>query len=186
MLDPLLELTIAWALAALFAAAALHKLRSWREWPGLVRNYALLPDAGAGVAAAVLPAAEALTACALAWPAARIPGADAAVVLMLAYAAALQINLWRGRTTLDCGCFGSRLKQGIAPWMVSRNLLIAGLALLLRVPVDGRALTAGDLAVAAAAVATLAFLYPVLAVVARPAPPTFEQNFHADRARPER
>lgn len=186
MLDPLLELTIAWALAALFAAAALHKLRSWREWPGLVRNYALLPDAVAGVAAAVLPAAEALTAGALVWPAARIPGADAAVVLMLAYAAALQLNLWRGRTTLDCGCFGSRLKQGIAPWMVWRNLLLAGLALLLRLPVDGRTLTAGDLTVAAAAVATLAFLYPVLAVVARPAPPTFEQNFHADRARPER
>ena len=186
MLDPLLDLTIAWALAALIAAAALHKLSSWQEWPGLVRNYALLPDAVAGVAAVVLPGAEALTAGALVWPSTRTLGADAAVGLMVAYAAALQINLWRGRTTIDCGCFGSRLRQGIAPWMVWRNLLLAGLALLLRLPVDGRVLTPGELVVAAAAVITLAFLYPALAVVARPAPPTFEQNFYAARARPER
>jgi hypothetical protein len=148
MLDPLLDLTIAWALAALFTAAALHKLSSWQEWPGLVRNYALVPDGVVGVAAVVLPGAEALTACALVWPSARTLGADAAAVLMAGYAAALQINLWRGRTTIDCGCFGSRLRQGIAPWMVWRNLLLAGLALLLRLPVGGRALTAGEPAVA--------------------------------------
>ena len=92
--------------------------------------------------------------------------------------------MWRGRTTMDCGCFGSRLRQGIAPWMVWRNVGIAALALLLCLPVTGRALAAGEFIVAAAAVATLALLYPVLAVVARPAPPTFEQNFHA--ARPQR
>lgn len=185
MLDPLVGLTIAWALAALFAAAALHKLSSWQEWPGLVREYALVPDCAADVAAAVLPGAEALTACALVWPAARSLGAVAAAALMLAYGAALAINLGRGRTTIDCGCFGSRQRQGIAPWMVWRNLLLAGCALLLTLPVDGRALGATDLIVAAAAVATLAFLYPVVAEVLRPAPPSFEQNFHAARVRPE-
>jgi len=186
MLDPLPPLTVAWALAVLLAAAALHKLSAWQEWPGLIRNYALVPDGATLIVAVILPACEVLVACALVWPPARTAGASAAAALMVGYALALQINLWRGRTTIDCGCFGSRLKQGIAPWMVWRNLLLAGLALLLRLPAGGRALTTGDLVVAGAAVATLAFLYPVLAVVARAPPPSFEQNFHAARARPER
>ncbi len=186
MLDPLPQLTIAWALAALLGAAALHKLLAWREWPGVVRNYALVPDAVAGLAAGFLPCAEALAAGALVWPPARPAGAAVAATLLAGYAAALQINLWRGRTMIDCGCFGARLRQGIAPWMVWRNVLLALLAALLWLPAGSRALTAGDLAAAAATVATLACLYPVLAVVARPAPPTFEQNFHAARPRPGR
>jgi hypothetical protein len=186
MLDPLPQLAIAWALAALLGAAALHKLSAWQEWPGVVRNYALLPDAVAGVTAVLLPCAEALAAGALLWPASRPAGAAVAATLLAAYAVALRINLWRGRTMIDCGCFGARLRQGIAPWMVWRNVLLVLLAALLWLPGGGRALTAGDLVVAAAAVATLAFLYPVLAMVARPAPPTFEQNFHASRPRPGR
>jgi hypothetical protein len=175
-MHPVIELTLASSLAALFAAAALHQLRGLAEWPGVVRNYRLVPDAAAGAVAGTLLAAEALTAAALACSPARRLGAAAAALLLLLFAAALWINLRRGRTDIDCGCFGSRLRQRISAWMVARNLTLAACALTLLLPRPGGTLSPLELAAALTCAGTLAFLYPVLAVVLRPAPPTYEDN----------
>ena len=129
LMDPLLDLTIAWALAVLFAASTAHKLVALGEWPGVVRNYRVLPQALAGPAAAMLLIAGAVTAAALFWPATRRIGACAAAAQLILFAAALTINLRRGRSSIDCGCFGSRLRQGISAWMVARNVGLALLAL---------------------------------------------------------
>jgi len=63
--------------------------------------------------------------------AARAPlacGASAAgAALLLAYAAAIAINLQRGRRDLACGCGGPHERRPIAAWMVWGNLLLAGL-----------------------------------------------------------
>jgi hypothetical protein len=168
LLDPLPQLTIALSLATLFAAAAAHKLLAAREWPGVVRNYRLVPDVLAGTIAALIILAETLTAGALLWPPAQRAGAAAAAALLVAYAVAIGINVARGRTRIDCGCFGSRLRQGIAPWMVARNLVLAVLALTLLLPAAQRPLSVAEVAIALATVVTLGFLYPVLAIVARP------------------
>ena len=48
-------------------------------------------------------------------------------LLLLAYAAAIFVNLRRGRRDLACGCGGFDERQTIAPWMVGRNCLIAAL-----------------------------------------------------------
>jgi methylamine utilization protein MauE len=179
LLDPLPQLTIALAFAALFAVSAGHKLVAWSEWPSVVRNYRLLPDAAAGAVAGAIVCAEALTAAFLLWAPARQAGGFAAAALLVGYACALWINLQRGRTRIDCGCFGSRLRQEISAWMVVRNLTLALLALTLLLPSQSRTLSLTELALAIVFVLTLGFLYPVLAVVVRPAPPTFDQNFHA-------
>ena len=179
MRDPLPQLTIALALAALFAAACAHKLLAWREWPGVVRNYRLLPDGLAAVIAGGLIGAEALTALALLWSPTRSAGAGAAATLLVAYAAAIWVNLKRGRTAIDCGCFGSRLRQGLSAWLVGRNLALALLALMLLLPSNARHLSLVELAIAAVLVITLACLYPVLAIVMEPPPPTFDQNYYA-------
>ena len=178
MPDPLLQLTIALSLAALFGTAVVHKLLALAEWPSVVRNYRLFPEALAGVVAATLLCAEGLTAGALLWASTRQAGASIAAALLLSYAAAIGANLRRGRTHIDCGCFGSRLRQGIAAWMVWRNLLLALLALTLLLPASPRPLSPIEIVVAAVLVATLALLYPVLAVVARPPPPTYDANYH--------
>ena len=179
MLDPLPHLTIALALAALFAASVIHKLSALAEWPGVVRNYELVPDALVGAVAFLVPCGEALTAGALLWPATRTAGALAAAALLIAYGVALGVNLRRGRTAIDCGCFGSRLRQGIAPWMLWRNGLIALLALALVLPVSGRPQSVAELAVGGVFAATLACLYPVVAVVVRPKSPAVEQHGQA-------
>ena len=181
-MDPLLELTAAWSLAVLFGASTAHKLAALAEWPGVVRSYKVLPPALALPAAGTLLIAGALTAAALVWPPARRAGACAAAVQLVVFAGALAINLRRGRSSIDCGCFGSRLRQAISAWMVARNLVLALLALSLLLPATPRELTALDLATALAVVATLSFLYPVLAVVLRPPPATFAENFGASSA----
>lgn len=179
MVDPLPALTIALGLAALFAGAAGHKLGAYQEWPGVVRNYRLVPDAASGVVAALLVALEAMTAAALLWPVTRGLGAVLAASLLSVYALGIGINLRRGRTHIDCGCFGARLREGIAPWMIYRNLVLAALALSLRLPLNDRPLAAGEVLFAIIAVATAAFLYPVLAVVNRRPVPSFDENFRA-------
>jgi hypothetical protein len=181
-MDPFLELTIAWSLAALFAASTAHKLAALGEWPGVVRNYRLLPETLIAAAAGALLIAGALTAAALVWPAARRLGAGAAAAQLILFAAAMAINLRRGRSSIDCGCFASRLRQGISAWMVARNLALALIALCLLLPARPRELSALDIAAALAIVATLTFLYPVLEVVLRPPPATFAENFEAAAA----
>ena len=183
MLDTLLHLTLALALATLLAASAAHKLVAREQWPAIVRQYRLLPEGLATPAAVLLPLAEALAAAALLWPQAQAAGAVTAATLLLVYAAALAINLGRGRSAIDCGCFGPQRRQGIAAWMVGRNLVLAAMALLLLLPTDGRTLGAAEPGLALGFVLTLAFLYPVLQVVLQPLPPTFDDNLRASRAR---
>jgi hypothetical protein len=183
MLDTLPHLTLALALAMLFAASAVHKFRARAQWPAVVRQYRLLPDVLAGPVAALVPFTEALAAAALLWPRTRAAGALSAAALLLAYAAALAINLRRGRTSIDCGCLGSQRRQGIAPWMVGRNLVLAAVALALLLPTDARALSAAEPGLALAFVVTLAFLYPVLEIVLQPPLPSFDDNLRASRAR---
>jgi hypothetical protein len=185
-MHPLLELTLALSYATLFAGSTLHKLLALAEWPGVVRSYRLMPDAFAGIAAGVLLGAEVLTAAALLWAPARRIGACSAAMLLIVFGAALWINVRRGRTSIDCGCFGARLRQGISAWMVARNLVLALFALTLLLPVDQRALSAAEVAASVACVATLAFLYPVLAVVLQPAPPYDGNHFTDARVRTTR
>src|SRR5579862_5647263 len=122
-MDPLVGLVVSLSLAVLFAASTAHKLAALGEWPGVVRNYQVLPQALAAPAAGLLLVAGALTAAALIWPGTRRLGACAAAAQLVLFAAAIAINLRRGRSSIDCGCFGSRLRQGIAAWMVARNLV---------------------------------------------------------------
>lgn len=183
MLDALLQFTAGLALAALFLAAALHKVFTFARWPAVLEQYRLLPAVLVMPAAVLLPAAEALAGLLLLSARTRPAGAVAAIMLLLAYAAALAVNLRRGRTSIDCGCFGARRRAGIARWMVLRNLLLALFALLLLLPDNARALTPLEMACGLLAVATLALLYPVLQVVLQPPPPSFDENLRASRAR---
>jgi methylamine utilization protein MauE len=178
-MDPLLELMIAWSLAALFAASTLHKLLALSEWPGVLRNYRLMPDVLSGAAAWLILSGMALTAGALLWQPTRRLGAVTACLLLIIFGAAMGINIRRGRTAIDCGCFGSRLRQGIARWMVMRNGFLALCALTLLLPVHDRELSALEIAVIAGLLVTLTFLYPVVAVVCQPRLPTYEENHGA-------
>ncbi len=183
MLDSLAQLTVTWALALLFAAAFVHKARSGTQWAGALDQYRLLPEQLVVAGALLLPVLELLTAGLLLWSRTRAAGSLTGGLLLLVYAGALAINLRRGRTALDCGCFGSQ-STAIAPWMVGRNLLLVLLCCTLLLPVKPRMLSPLECAYALVFVATLALLYPVLEIALQPAPPTFDDNARASGARP--
>lgn len=108
----------------IFLVAGIDKLRHRDLLPGVIANYRLLPAALVGPAAAVLPIAELLIGAALLLgnrPAAPV----AAIGLLLVFAAAMAINIGRGRRHIDCGCGHSGLRQELGWGKVARNIAMA-------------------------------------------------------------
>jgi hypothetical protein len=116
-------------LSLVLVRALLHKLGSYAEFVGNVRDYRLLPESLAPAAAATAVVLEVVAAVGLIVPATRIPAALLAAGLLAGYGVAIAINLSRGRTAIDCGCGGGG--QGISRMHVVRNVLL----LLFAVPV---------------------------------------------------
>lgn len=127
--DPLIEIALRLFLALLFAGAALSKLKSAEEFVGVVRNFRLLPEALADVVARVLPFAELALALGLMWNVTSPYALLAAAALLLVFAFAIGINLARGRTQIDCGCFRTGARQSLSWALVMRNLVLGGLAI---------------------------------------------------------
>jgi len=115
-MEPFVVLLVRAVLAALFATAAITKLRDRRRFDGIVLDYRLLPPRTALRLAAPLPWLELLLAIGL-LAGISLAGFAAALLLSL-YGAAMAINLARGRRLIDCG------------WLVLRNAVLAAAALL--------------------------------------------------------
>ena len=158
-LDPIPIVASALALAAVLATAATHKLRAPRWFAAQLEAYALLPQALIKPCARLLPLAEGAIALGLLLPASRSLAAVAAAALMLLYAGAIGLNLWRGRSDLDCGCAGPGQAQPLRPLLLLRNAALLGLALLAALPPQPRELGLFDGFVAIAAAAVVLLLY---------------------------
>lgn len=113
-------------LALVFARSAAHKIAEFSFFSATLGDYRLLPALFVGPAAAVLIAVEAIAIALLIIPDARAMGAALAGGLLLLYAAAMAINLRRGRFRIDCGCGGPG--QMISWALVARNLVLAAAA----------------------------------------------------------
>lgn len=170
--DPAISWILAASLALLFAAACTHKLADPGRFREVVANYRLVPRPLLMPAAAALVALEIAAVILLLVPAARGAGAMLAASLLLLYAAAMAVNLGRGRTALDCGCFGAGRRQHVRWWMVGRNAALAAAAAIAALPPAARELAAIDALTIAGATLALALLYgaqSVLGSLPRPA-----------------
>ena len=107
---PLLGVAASVAVALLFAVAGIDKLRHRDLLPGVIANYRLLPDALVAPAAALLPGVELLVAAGLLLGFAPLAPL-VAIALLLVFAAAMAINIGRGRRHIDCGCGHVGLRQ---------------------------------------------------------------------------
>ena len=142
----------------LFAVAGIDKLRHRALLPGVIANYRLLPPVLVAPAAAALPAAELAIAAALMLglagavpPPVAAGAALAATLLLLLFAAAMAINIQRGRRHIDCGCGHAGLRQQLGWGQVARNIMLGiGLAPLI-MPGGASPLAGADVAVAVAA-----------------------------------
>ncbi|AWM93286.1 methylamine utilization protein MauE [Pseudomonas sp. 31-12] len=158
-LDPIFIIASALATAVLLASAATHKVRAPARFAKQLADYQLLPDALVRPVARVIPVIELVIAFALLVPASRYWAALAAASLIALYAAAIGINLWRGRRDIDCGCAGPDQAQPLRPMLLLRNGALVGLALLASVSPVARDLGFFDgfVTVAASGVALLIY-----------------------------
>lgn len=119
-----------------FLVAGIDKLRHRQLLPGVVANYRLLPDALIQPVSLVLPFAElAVGVGLLVGDRSVMPWV--AIAMLLVFAAAMAINIVRGRRHIDCGCGQAALRQELGWNMVVRNMgMAAALGLRLAAPAD--------------------------------------------------
>ncbi len=133
-LDPSIPLAVRVLLTLIFAAAVYGKLRHRDAFVGVVANYDLLPQALVPVAAWSVLGVEAGVIVTLLSGIGLHAGAALAAALLCGFAVAMGVNLARGRTQIDCGCFQSALRQPLSIALVVRNLLLAALTLAVFLP----------------------------------------------------
>lgn len=158
-LDPILIYASALVVVAVMAESTTHKLRYPHWFRTQLEAYELFP---AGLVPAMVrgvPVLEALLALMLLLPATRVAGGLACAVLMALYGLAIAVNLWRGRSDMDCGCAGPNQPQPLRPILLLRNLVLIGLALTAAATPVVRELGLFDLFVVIATALSLLFIY---------------------------
>ncbi|HEX7852917.1 MAG TPA: MauE/DoxX family redox-associated membrane protein [Burkholderiales bacterium] len=116
--------------ATLFIGAGLAKVRDLRRFVLVVADYRVLPTGLALPIGWALPPLEITTGVLLIFGAAKPGAAIIAALMLLVFAAAIAINLRRGRTGIDCGCsFGSG-GSTVHSAQVAQNALLALLLLV--------------------------------------------------------
>lgn len=158
-LDPVVTSSCALVVAVIFANALVHKLRHPGWFRQQLADYGLLPASLVKPVARLLPWLEALIALALLIPVSRSAAAISAALLLALYAAAIGINLWRGRRDIDCGCSGPGQAQPLRPQLLGRNALLITLAVLAACPPLLRDFALFDLFIVIASAATGLLLY---------------------------
>ena len=157
-IDPVIVLIARFSLSWLFLGSASHKLRDMRDFRSVLATYRVLPDGLVGTAAWFVVAAElavgigALVQFALAYV--------GAMLLLLAYAGGMVVNLQRGRRFIDCGCGGAA--QPLSVGLVVRNLLLSFGALIALSPTLTRPLGALDIVIVVVGSAVLGALYAAI------------------------
>lgn len=127
--------SLAVALALVFGAASVSKLRSPVRFQGELEDYRLLSSSAVPVVGWLIPIAELAVAAGLLVPATRSAAALAAGCMLAAFTYAIVVNLRRGRRDISCACFGSSRRE--LDWsLVVRNaiLLAACLAVVFASP----------------------------------------------------
>lgn len=158
-IDPVFSSLICIAFALLFGLGAAHKIRNRQETQQTIERYEVLPRRLAAAASLIVPFAEGLIALGLLCGTTREIAAGGGAALLLVYAFAMSVNLYRGRRDLDCGCSFGRSGQTISEYLVVRNALLSGMLLMAVLPVSTRDLGAVDAFAIVAGLLSASLLY---------------------------
>ena len=156
-MDPAVDIALRSGMALLLLVAAGHKLRDLPHFRATLAEYRLLPERSVPVAAVGVVGVE--VAIAVALVALRTAGTLAAATLLGVYAAAIGVNLARGRRHIDCGCAGPAERRSLSGWLVARNGALVVTALAGLVPIGARPFVWVDGITIAGTIALLAGVY---------------------------
>jgi hypothetical protein len=138
----LLVAQLAGFLAMLLVVTGLHKLIQRERTLAVVQDFAGVTPRLAPLAVLAVGATE-LSAGALLWSADRTAGAVLAGVLWSGYLVLILRAIAQGRRDVDCGCTLGASRRPLGLYPVARNVVLAGMALLVAlsssVPVAPRA-----------------------------------------------
>jgi len=117
-------------IGVLFLTSGVSKLADKKMFVGVVRGFALLPDAAATLVGTLLPYVEILIAVTLLLDVYRGAVLAVAIVLLTSFAIAVSINLLRGRSYISCGCFFAHENSPLTWFLVGRNVLLIVVAVV--------------------------------------------------------
>jgi len=175
MLDPLILRIISVGFALLFIFAAAHKFNNKLQFLGILEAYQILPRAMLDLVVNVIPVLELMLG--LAWALTALLFIQITLLplisamLLSTYAMAIAINLFRGRSYIDCGCgfssvAGTALSesksggiQQLSRALVVRNCMLTIAALMALIPPSLRELGFMDFLSLVIATFTLVLLY---------------------------
>jgi hypothetical protein len=89
----------------------------------------------------------------------RASAALALIAMLTLFTGAIAINLARGRTDIDCGCFGPALRQRLSWWLLLRNAALFALLAIALLPMESRTMGLLDYATAIMSASTVIVLY---------------------------
>lgn len=159
-IDPVLGTSVSGSFAPLFAVAGGHKFAVRGKFAETLTSYRVLPARAISAAALLVPTLECVIAASLLIPRIRSAGSLAGAALLAIYAAAMGLNLLRGRRDLECGCLGPRGGGVISPALIRRDSLMAiALAAIGLLRWSDRSLGWLDAGTVVAAVCALALLH---------------------------
>jgi hypothetical protein len=158
-IDPVLGWMAAGAAAAIFAGSGALKFYDLETFRGALANYRLLPQILEAPFAWIAPVVETAAALGLLLAPIRSSAALVLIILLGVFTGAIAINLARGRTDIDCGCFGPALRQRLSWWLLLRNAGLFALLMLAAMPAGGRAMDLLDYTTMVMAAATVVVLY---------------------------
>jgi hypothetical protein len=177
--DPTAHAIAVGAMSIYFLAGAIAKFSNQAAFADALRGYSLLPDWLVAPFSLLFPAAEAGGALLVLYGPTCAVGGTVLTALALCFAAAIAVNLLRGNTSIDCGCFGPFAAvqpveaQRITWWHAVRALAVAAIAAATTMSVAVRHLTLLDDCVVLFGIATLTVIsLTVDAVLAVPYSPT--------------
>lgn len=158
-IDPAIGGLCALSLALIFGASGVMKLRDIEIFEGSLANYQLAPTSLEKPLAYALPMFECIAAAGLLMTSTRVAAASMVFVLLFVFTGAIAINLVRGRSNIDCGCFGPALRQELSGWLLLRNLFLMILAMMVIFPTGERAIESIDVVTIVLGALTLVTLY---------------------------
>lgn len=165
-LDPIVSWILRASIAALFATAAIHKVRQPEVFVETFSEYEILPERFTIPGVVMLVMAESSIAIGLLLDSTRVHASLAGVALLMIYGLAIGLNLARGRREIDCGCLGPANHQPLSNGLVYRNGILAIAAAAICLPVTGRGLQPVDAITLVGGVVVLVLLFQAIGLLA--------------------
>ena len=129
--SPIVVVALMLLLSYVMVDAGLHKLRRPIRYGGIVSGYKILPWSAGAWTARFIGSLELLIGLLLLVPAVHSSVAWMGALLLFVYLLAIALNLIRGREHIDCGCGGTSDSQPLSGWLLLRNAVLIGAALVL-------------------------------------------------------